>query len=446
MDVILARLQFYFTIGFHYLWPPVSIGMAWIIFFIMTKYKNTGEKVYRVLAKFWLNIFALVFAVGVATGITMEFQFGTNWSEYSRFVGNIFGAPLAIEGVFAFFLESSFLGLLLFGWKRLSVKVHWFSSLMVAIGSTLSAFWIIVANSWQQTPAGHKIVNGQAILVNFWESVFNHSTIERFSHVIVSAIATGAFVMLSISAYYLIKKKHQDFARKSFIIALVFALLGSYGQLVTGHASAIYVWKYQPLKLAAFEGQWETETNVGLSLFGLPIESAEKTYMDIRLPGMLSLMLGHSTDTEVKGIKEWPKEEWPPLFLTSVSYHGMVGLGVLMIIITTLAIFLYRKGTLFENKLILYLFLPGFLYPTLANQLGWIAAEVGRQPWIVYGLLKTSEGVSITVPWYQIVISMMLFLAMYTLLAYAFYFVLKRKLETGPEPVFETAKEEEVKS
>ncbi len=431
----LARFQFYITVGFHYLWPPVSIGLAWIIVYIMTKYKNTGEDIYRVMAKFWINVFTLVFAVGVATGITMEFEFGTNWAEYSRFVGDIFGAPLAAEGIMAFFLESTFLGMLIFGWKKLSVKTHWFSALMVAVGSTLSAFWIIVANSWQQTPAGYEVVNGRAVLTNFWAAAFNASTLERYTHVIVSALATGAFVMLSISAFYLVKGKHEEFAKKSFKIALVAALIGAWGQLFTGHMHSVQVWKTQPAKLAAFEGQFETETNVGLSMFGIPSASAEKTYMDMRVPGMLSILLNGSTSAEVKGLKEFPKDEWPPLFITFMAYHGMVGLGMLMIGLTSLAFLLMLVGSLFDFKLLLYAFIPGFLYPTAANHFGWIAAEVGRQPWVVYGLLRTSDGVSATVPWYQVALTSVMFIAVYALLGYAFYYILRRKIKGGPDPI-----------
>ena len=446
MTEILARFQFYFTVGFHYLFPPVSIGMAWIIFYIMTRYKKTGDELYRVMARFWIKIFALVFAVGVATGITMEFQFGTNWSEYSRYVGDIFGAPLAAEGVLAFFLESTFLGMLIFGWDRLSTKVHVFSALMVAVGSSMSALWIIIANSWQQTPAGYKIENGRSVLTNFWEAALNPSFVERFTHVLTSAIATGAFAVLSISVYYIIKGKHLEFAKKSFSIALTVGLITSWGQLFLGHASAVQVWKTQPIKMATFEGQFETEKNAGLSVFGLPIAGKEKTYFDIRIPGMLSILLGGSKDTEVKGLKDFPKDEWPPLLLTSISYHIMIGLGTFMILLTTFAFILLRMGKLYNFKLLLYALLPAILYPTIANQAGWISAEVGRQPWIVYGLLRTSDGVSTVVPWYQIVFSLLLFMVVYSLLAYAFTVLLWKKIKTGPQPIGDEETREEVAS
>ncbi|MFC1853318.1 cytochrome ubiquinol oxidase subunit I [candidate division CSSED10-310 bacterium] len=433
--LILARLQFYFTIGFHYIFPPMTIGLAWIIFYIMTRYKNTGDKLYESMAKFWINIFALGFVVGVATGIPLEFQFGTNWSEYSRYVGDIFGAPLAAEGVLAFFLESTFLGLLVFGWKRLSVKTHWISSLMVAIGSTLSAFWIIVANSWQQTPAGYKIENGRAVLTDFWAAVFNPSTLERYFHVMGGALATGAFVMLSISAYYLIKKQHQEFAQKSFKIALVVAFIASWGQLFIGHFHGIQVWKTQPLKLAAFEGHFETQANAPFLIFGIPNAAAERTDFAIRIPSVLSIAVAGSTDTVVKGLKDFPRDEWPPLLITFASFHSMVGLGMLMIGLTTLGLILWRMDKLFNYKLILYAFIPGFLYPTFANHFGWVATEVGRQPWIVYGLLKTSQGVSVVVPAYQIALSLLIFIGIYGLLGYTFFFLLFRKIKKGPEPI-----------
>lgn len=440
---ILARLQFYFTIGFHYLFPPMTIGLSWIIFYMMTRYKNTGSQLYEKMVKFWISIFTLGFAVGVATGITMEFQFGTNWSEYSKFVGDIFGAPLAAEGIFAFFLESTFIGILIFGWKRLSVKTLWISSLMVSIGSTLSGFWIIVANSWQQTPAGYKIENGKAVLTDFWAAVFNPSTLERYFHTIGGALATGAFVMLSISAYYIIKKQHLQFAKASFKIALIVALFASWGQLILGHIHGIQVWKTQPLKLAAFEGHFKTEAAAPFLLFGIPDKDAEKTLMAIRVPKLLSLILTGSTKTVVKGLKSFPKDEWPPLLLTFISFHLMVGFGMLMIGLTTITVLLLKNEKLFEYKLLLYAFIPGFLYPTFGNHFGWMSAEVGRQPWIVYGLLKTSDAVSPSVPAIQIILSLIIFVLVYALLAYAFYVILMQKIKQGPEPILEAQKEVE---
>ncbi|MBU1707440.1 cytochrome ubiquinol oxidase subunit I, partial [bacterium] len=242
MDVVLlSRIQFALTIGFHFIFPPLTIGLSWLIFWIMTKYKKTGEDIYRKMARFWIKVFTLSFAIGVATGIVMEFQFGTNWSEYSRFVGDIFGAPLAAEGIFAFFLESSFLALLVLGWNRLSVKVHWFSSLMVAFGSTLSALWIIIANSWQQTPAGFEIVDGRAVLTNFWAAAFNPSTIPRYLHTVDAALISGAFFMMGLSAWFLLKGRHMEFAKRSLKLGLIVAFVTSALELGLGHYHAVQV-------------------------------------------------------------------------------------------------------------------------------------------------------------------------------------------------------------
>ena len=268
--VLLSRIQFALTVGFHFIFPPLTIGLAWLIVWFMTKYKNTGDDFYRSLSRFWIKLFTVSFAIGVATGITMEFQFGTNWAEYSRFVGDIFGAPLAAEGIFAFFLESSFMGVLLFGWNRLSRKTLWFASLMVAVGSTLSAFWIIVANSWMQTPTGFHIVAGRAELTNFWLAVFNPSTIPRYLHTVCASLITGAFFMLGVSAWYLLKKRHLNFAKSSLKAALVIAFISSIFQLGIGHAHAIQVAFTQPEKLAAIEGIFDTQTRAPALVFGIP--------------------------------------------------------------------------------------------------------------------------------------------------------------------------------
>ena len=267
--VILSRIQFALTVGFHYIFPPLTIGLGWIIFTYNNRYQESGDPIFRALARFWTRIFALSFVVGVATGITMEFQFGTNWADYSRFVGDIFGAPLAAEGVFAFFLESTFLGILLYGEKKVSQRVYWFSSLMVAVGATLSAFWIIVANSWQQTPAGYEIVtqtvNGlevtKAVLTNFWAAVFNPSTLLRYFHTIAAALTTGAFFILGTSAWQVLKGRHVEFFRRSMSTAVIPCVAAILLTMMVGHHHGHQVAKTQPAKLAAFEGLWETQKN-----------------------------------------------------------------------------------------------------------------------------------------------------------------------------------------
>jgi len=431
--VLLARLQFALTVGFHYIFPPLTIGMSWLIMWMLSKHLRTGEEIYLKMARFWTKIFALGFAVGVATGITMEFQFGMAWADYSRFVGDIFGAPLAAEGIFAFFLESSFLGILLFGEKRVSKRVYWFSGLMVALGSTLSGFWIIVANSWQQTPTGYAIVNGRAELTDFWAAVFNPSTMPRFLHTIDAALISGSFFIMGLSAWFLLRGEHREFAQKSLSMSLSMGFVTSIMAVVLGHYHAVQVHQTQPAKLAAFEGIFDTQTHAPLLIFGIPNEQEQKIDFDIGIPGLLSLATGNSLDTEIKGLKDFPKAEWPPLLISFFSFHLMVGLGMFFIALSGLGLLLLWRNRLFDNRLLLQAFLLSIPLPIISNELGWIAAEVGRQPWIVYGLMKTKDAISTVVPASQILTSLILFCVVYSLLFILWIYLLRRKLHHGPE-------------
>lgn len=436
MDVVmLSRIQFAITAGFHFIFPPLTIGLAWIIVIMQSLYLKTGQEFYHHMSRFWIKLFAISFAIGVATGIVMEFQFGTNWSEYSRFVGDIFGAPLAAEGIFAFFLESAFVGVLIWGADRVSKKLYWFSSLMVALGSTLSAFWIIVANSWMQTPAGYHIVNGRAELTDFWAAVFNPSTIPRYLHTVDGALITGAFFMMGISAIYLLRKQHVDFAKKSLKISLVVALFASLLQGGLGHMHAVQVAKTQPEKLAAFEGLFETQKGAPLLIFGIPDPEAQVTRMQISIPKGLSLLTHGDPDAEIKGLNSFPKEERPPVAMSFYTFHLMVGLGVYFILLTLWGIWLMRRNTLWEHPLFLKLALYSIPLPFIANELGWIAAEVGRQPWIVYRLMPTIKGASFTVPAWQILASILVFLVIYALLFSVWIFLLRKKIELGPDAI-----------
>lgn len=431
--VLLSRIQFAMTVGFHFIFPPLTIGLAWLIVAMQTKYLKTGEELYQRMSRFWIKLFAISFAIGVATGITMEFQFGTNWAQYSRFVGDIFGAPLAAEGIFAFFLESAFIGVLIWGADRVSKRFYWFSSLMVALGSTMSAFWIIVANSWQQTPAGFHIVNGRAELTDFWAAVFNPSTVPRYLHTVDGALITGAFFMMGVSALFLLRKQHLEFAKESLKISLVVALLASLLQGGIGHMHAVQVAETQPAKLAAFEGLFETQKGAPLLLFGIPDAEAGKTHLEIGIPKLLSLVAFMDPEAEVKGLKDFPREEWPPLAMTFYPFHLMVMLGTYFIMLTLWGVWLLKKKALYENKLFLKLALFSIPLPFITNELGWIAAEVGRQPWIVYKLLKTVDGVSITVPAIQILFSIIMFALIYSVLFAVWIFLLRKKINLGPE-------------
>jgi cytochrome bd ubiquinol oxidase subunit I len=436
MDVEhLSRLQFALTIAFHYIFPPMSIGLGLIMAIMEGIYLKTRDPLYHKMTRFWVKVFGLIFAVGVATGIVMEFQFGTNWSAYSRFVGDVFGSALAAEGVFAFFLESGFLAILLFGWDKVSPRMHFLSTVLVALGATFSALWIVVANSWQQTPAGYHLVGeglkARAEITDFWALVFNPSSMDRLSHVLSAAWQTGAFFVLSISAYYLLKKRHEEFARASIKIALVVALVASLLQLATGHSSAIGVSQYQPAKLAAFEGHYPAAAPAGMYLFGWVDEKEGKT-SGIQIPGMLSWMVHWDASKSVTGLNAFKPEDRPPINLVFQSYHVMVAIGMGLIGLALLGIFFWWRGTLFTKRWLLGLFVISVLGPHLANQLGWLSAEVGRQPWIVYGLLRTSQGFSPTVAASHVLASLILFSLIYLLLFVMFIFLLDRKIKHGP--------------
>ncbi|HNV85979.1 MAG TPA: cytochrome ubiquinol oxidase subunit I [Candidatus Omnitrophota bacterium] len=434
--VLLARIQFALTISFHYLYPPLSIGLALALVVMEGMYLRTRNPLFLKMTKFWAEIFGLTFAIGVATGIVMEFQFGTNWAGYSRYVGDVFGSPLAAEGIFAFFLESSFLAILLFGWNRVGPRMHFFSTLMVALGSALSAVWIVAANSWMQTPAGFHIVgegaNARAEITDFWQMLFNPSFLDRIHHVLMGAWQTGAWFILSVSAYYLLRRKFEDFAKACMKIALVLAFVSAMGQLVSGHASGITVAKYQPVKLAAFEGHFEESAPGKLYLFGWLDEKGEEVRFGLGFPGMLSLLVHFNPQAPLPGLNAFPKRDWPPLNIVFQSYHVMIAVGMGLIGLSVLGIFLWWRGLLFQSRWFLMLLIPAFLGPQIANQTGWIAAEVGRQPWIVYGLLRTSAGVSRVVSANEILISLVMFTTVYGLIFLLFMSFLFRKIYLGP--------------
>ncbi|MBD3221594.1 cytochrome ubiquinol oxidase subunit I [bacterium] len=435
--VLLSRIQFALTIGFHYIYPPLSIGLGLILVLMEGLYLKTDNPLYHQLTRFWVRIFGLIFAFGVGSGIVMEFEFGTNWAHYSRFVGDIFGSPLAAEGIFAFFLESGFLALLLFGWDRISKKMHFVSTCLVALGAHFSAIWIIVANSWMQTPTAYHIVETpvgpRAEITSFWGAVLNPSTLDRLSHTIMGAWQAGAFFVISVAAWYLLKNQHLDFAKSSMRIAFVVAAVASIGQLASGHSSALIVNEYQPAKLAAFEGIYETGDNAELTVMGWVDEENQEVY-GIKIPGLLSILTGGDTSTEIKGLNEWPEEDQPPVQLTFQVYHFMVAIGMTLILLAWAGGFLAWRGILFQHRWMLWVMVFSVLLPQIANQLGWAAAEVGRQPWIVYELMRTADGVSETVPASNVLVSLILFTLIYVGLFVVFIVLLDQKVKHGPHP------------
>jgi len=433
---ILARIQFAFTIAFHYIYPPLSIGLGLIIVIMEGLYLKTGNKVYEHATRFWIRIFALIFGIGVATGIIMEFEFGTNWATYSKYVGDIFGSALAAEGIFAFALESGFLGILIFGWNRVGPKVHFFSAIMVFLGSLFSAVWIVVANSWQQTPAGFRIVgqgmNARAEITDFWAMVFNPSSMDRLIHVWNGAILAGAFMVLSVNAWYILRNKFTDIAKESFKIALLVATVFSLLQLLAGHKSGEGVAVNQPAKLAAMEGHYDSFAKADMYLLGY-VNNKQKKTSGIKIPGGLSYIVHGKFDAPIKGLDAFDPSARPTQINTIFqTYHIMVALGMTMILLTLFGSYLWWRKKLFDKKWVLVAFVWSVLLPQIANQAGWFTAEIGRQPWVVYGLLKTSDALSKTVKANQVIFSLVLFTIVYIILFALFLFLLNRKIQHGP--------------
>jgi cytochrome bd ubiquinol oxidase subunit I len=470
--VLLSRWQFALTIMFHYLFPPLTIGMGVVLVYLEGMYLKTRDALYEEAARFWTKIFAVNFAIGVATGIVMEFEFGTNWAMYSRFVGDVFGSALAAEGIFAFFLESGFLAVLVFGWDRVGPKFHFFATVMVALGSIFSSIWITVANSWQQTPAGHHIVpmlrdgqpwvvDGEAIrraeIVDFWAMVFNPSSIHRLVHVWLGCFILGAAFIMSISAWYLLRRRHEEFARRSFTGALGLATISSLAMMFSGHRQAQNVYETQPAKLAAFEAHYKSGP-AALSLFGVPDDASQSIRGNVAVPGGLSLLIHGDRNAEVTGLDRFRPEDRPPVAIAFFSYHIMVGIGGFFVALTLLASWLRWRNRLFGMRWLLWTFVAAVIPAFVANEAGWVAAEVGRQPWIVYAPLvadadgqpvvdadghyqfdesqglRTTAGVSRAIAAEQVLGSIIMFGGIYTLLFILWVYVLHQKISHGPEP------------
>jgi cytochrome d ubiquinol oxidase subunit I len=422
---------------FHYIYPPFSIGLALFLVFAEGMYIRTGNPDYLRLTKFWTKIFAVTFALGVASGIVMEFEFGTNWSTYSRYVGDVFGSALAAEGIFAFFLESGFLGLVLFGWDRISPKLHYFSMIMVCLGAHFSAIWIIVANSWMQTPTGFEIVGeglaARAEITSFWAMVFNPSSVTRLTHAVIGCWLQGAFLVISISAYYLLKKRFTNFATTSMKIALSIATVALVLQLFAGHKSGKIVAEHQPLKLAAFEGLFNNEKGAPLTLFGWVDEKNETVKFQVAIPKLLSYLSFGDTEAEVKGLNDFPRSDWPRTVAIFQIYRLMLLAWVIMVILCIAAIYKWRKGTLEQSRKLLMALVLSVAAPVIANQAGWVSAEMGRYPWIVYDLLRISEGLSKAVTANMVLTSMIMFTVVYFFLFLMFIYLLHQKIKHGPE-------------
>jgi cytochrome d ubiquinol oxidase subunit I len=434
VDVLtLSRLQFAVATYFHFLFVPLTIGLSMLVAIMETAFVRTQDPDYKRMAKFWGKLFLVNFAIGIVTGITLEFQFGTNWSRYSAYVGDIFGSLLAIEATVAFFLESTFIAVWFFGWDKLSARAHAVTIWLVAIASNLSAFWILVANSWMQHPVGYVLRNGRAELDSFLAVVTQRFAILEFVHTLGGAYLLAGFFVLGISAWHLVRKHDPAFFRKSFRIAAAWTLVFALFEIAQGHMNAEILHTAQPAKLAAMESHWQTGRNVPMNLIAWPDPGGERNTIEaLAVPSGLSLMAGYSPDTEVKGLRDYPAADRPPVLPVFLSFRIMVGLGILFL---ALALYAFLKRDHISDH-------PGFLkllpwiipLPYLANQLGWTISELGRQPWIVYGVMRTSDAVSpISVG--QAATSLAAFFLVYLLLGLVDFYLLFTLARKGPAPL-----------
>jgi cytochrome d ubiquinol oxidase subunit I len=434
----LSRLQFALTASFHFIFPPISMGLGLLMVWMAWKYVRTGDPVWRQASLFWTKVYGLVFALGIATGVVQEFAFGMNWSQYSRFVGNVFGSLLAAEGVFAFFLEGGFLGLMLFGGDRLGPRMWLLATSLVVFGAHFSALWILMANSWMQTPEGFTTQmtqwGNQAFMTDFASVVFTPSFLPRLLHTWAASWIIGAALVLSVSAWYQLKHRHEEFARKNFSMALKFFTVMAVLQVfIFGAQMAIAVTKNQEPKLAAMEGTWQKQTCAPLYLVGW-VNETDQTTVGLKVPCLLSFLSYGSFDAAVPGLTDFPKKEWAPVNLTFQAYHLMIDLGFLFPLIGVVAWLVWRrrKGERMPRWLLWTCVSTVFL-AEVATIAGWWTAEIGRQPWIVWDVLRTDEAVSPTLSTPQVFLSLVTFALLYALLLALFLFLLDRKIKHGPE-------------
>ncbi|NLI83548.1 MAG: cytochrome ubiquinol oxidase subunit I [Deltaproteobacteria bacterium] len=431
--VLLGRIQFAFTVSFHILFPAFTIGLASWLAVLEWRWLKTGKEVYADVYRMWVKVFAVTFGMGVVSGVVMSFQFGTNWSVFSDRAGNVLGPLLGYEVLTAFFLEASFLGVMLFGWNRVSPRMHFASTFIVAGGTLISAFWILSANSWMQTPAGFEAgADGLLYPTNWLEIIFNPSFPYRFVHMVVAAYLTTAFVVAGVGGFYLLRGRQVPQARIMLGMAMIMAIFVAPVQLLFGDLHGLNTLKHQPAKVAAMEGLWETQRGAPLKLFGLPDQAGETTLHAIEIPKLSSLILTHELNGEVRGLKEWPREERPPVAWVFWTFRLMVGIGMLMILTGVLGLFLHLRKRLFETRWFhawcVAMTPAGFL----AVLAGWFVTEVGRQPYIIYGVMTTAESVS-PVPGTPVAISLVTFVLVYGLMFGAgFYYILKL-IRKGPE-------------
>jgi cytochrome bd ubiquinol oxidase subunit I len=433
--LLVDRIHFAFTVTFHYLFPQLTMGLAPLIVVLKTLALRHKDETYNQAARFWARIFGINFVLGVVTGIPMEFQFGTNWSHFSRFAGGVIGQTLAMEGMFAFFLESAFLGLFLYGEKRLSPRAHWWSAVAVFVGSWLSGYFIIATDAWMQNPVGYeRVADGSVQLSSFWQLIWNPWAWWQYAHNMSGAAITGAFVMASVGAFYLLSGKHPEhgriFVRTGVVAGCVFSILQLYP---TGDGQGLMIAKHQPVTLAAMEALFQGQPGAPLVIIGQPDVNAHKIDNPLMVPKALSFLTYRRWSARVEGLDGFPKNLWPQnIPLLYYSYHIMVGLGTIFIAIMIISIFLLWRGKLFDCHWMLWVLLLSLPFPYIANTAGWMTAELGRQPWLVYGLMLTADGYSKTVSAGNGMFTLLGFMGMYTVLGILFLFLVRREIELGP--------------
>jgi cytochrome d ubiquinol oxidase subunit I len=445
MDVLmLSRLQFAITSMFHFIFVPLTLGLSVLVAWMEWRSIRTQDRLWLDMARFWGKLFLINFALGIVTGITLEFQFGMNWAEYSKYVGDIFGAPLAIEATLAFFLESVFIGVWIFGWEKISARAHALAITIVAFATNLSALWILLANGWMQNPIGSRMVNivgnplitQRAEMTDFVAVVSNPYGWIKFFHTLFSGYVLAAFFVTGVAAWHLLKKNEVEFFKRSFKVAAVFGLIAGILVLATGDFHGVEIAKVQPSKLAAMEAVWDTQKGAGLSLIVIPDSANERNSIELlTIPKLTSLLSYHDPNAEVKGLKDIPRDLRPPVGLTFYSFRFMVMLGMLMLLISLVAVWLSRSDKLESSPFFLKIMVASIALPYIVVQLGWIVAEVGRQPWIVYGLLKTSDAVSRSISTGQVVMSLIAFTLVYSLLGIVDVYLLAKYAKQGPVKV-----------
>jgi cytochrome bd ubiquinol oxidase subunit I len=431
------RLHFAFTVTFHYLFPQLTMGLALLIVFLKTQALRTGDEHYNRSARFWARIFGINFALGVVTGIPMEFQFGTNWAEFSKTAGGVIGQTLAMEGVFSFFLESSFLGLFLYGEKRLGKIGHWLSAVLVFIGSWLSGYFIVATDAWMQRPVGYAIgPHGEILLQSFWSLLLNRWALWQYAHNMIGAVQTGCFVMAGLGAFYLMTKRDEAYGRTFVRTGVLVGVIAACLQIFpTGDMQGKQIAEHQPATLAAMEGLFLTQDGAPLVILGQPDVQNRRLDNPLEVPKMLSFLTYQKWAGRVRGLDSFPQDLWPDqIALLYYSYHVMVGLGTIFIAVMVVAAFLLWRGKLYESRWMLWLLMICIPMPYIANTAGWITAELGRQPWLIYGLMRTAHGASPRVSAGNALFTLIGFMGMYTVLAILFLFLVWREIEIGPEP------------